>query len=142
MKSRCVVHFVLIVMLVFSGVTLGHAQTGDVAKDMVRVDVPFDFYVGNHKMPAGTYFVGLNPDTQRVDLSNADSEERVYLIGVAAGDEQQDQPPSLEFDHVANDYFLKGIRTPEASIGFQVDKSEEQITGTAAGTRVVTPLPR
>jgi hypothetical protein len=138
MKSPCAIHFVLMVLLTFSGGTLAHTQTGDVAKDVVRADIPFDFYVGNHKMEAGTYFVSLIPDTQRVDLSSATSTERVYLIGALAGDEQKDQAPFLEFDHIANDYFLKGIKTPEVSIAFSVDKSEEEIAAATVSTTTVT----
>jgi hypothetical protein len=142
MKSRCVIHFVFIVTLIFSGpaLTLAHAQTGDVAKSMVKVDVPFDFYVGNHRMPAGTYFLSLNPDTQRLDLTNADSNEKVYLTGVLAGDEQRGELPSLQFDHVAEGYFLKEIKTPDVSVGFSADKFEQQVAGTSVRTTEVTSI--
>jgi hypothetical protein len=138
MKLRCAVHFVLMVLLVFSGASLAHAQTGDVAKDVVRVEIPFDFYVGNHRMEAGTYYVSLNPATQRVDLCSANSTERVYVIGALAGDEQRDLPARLEFDHIANDYFLKEIKTPETSVGLSVNKFEEQIAGSSVTTVSVT----
>jgi hypothetical protein len=140
MKSRCAVHFVLMVLLTFSGATLAHAQTGDIGKDVVSVDIPFDFYVGTHRMEAGTYYVSMNPDIQRVDLCSATSSQRVYLVGALAGDEQRSQPPHLEFDHVANDYFLKEVKTPEISIAFPVDKSEEQITGASVSTISVTRI--
>ena len=140
MKSRCAVHFVLMVLFTFSGATLAHAQTGDVGKGVVSADIPFDFYVGTHKMEAGTYYVSMNPDIQRVDLSSATSTERVYLVGALAGDEQRDQTPRLEFDHLGNDYFLKGVKTPEVSIAFAVDKSEEQITGATVSTISVTRI--
>jgi hypothetical protein len=138
MKYRCAIHFALMLLLTFSGATLARAQTGDVAKNVVKVDIPFDFYVGNHKMEAGTYYVSMNPDIQRVDLCSATSTQRVYLVGVLAGDEQRSQPPDLEFDRIANDYFLKEVKTPEVSIAFLVDKSEEQIAGTTVSTTTVT----
>ena len=140
MKSRCAVHFVIMLLLVFSGAALAHAQTGDIGKDVVSVDIPFDFYVGTHRMEAGTYYVSMNPDIQRVDLCSATSSQRVYLVGALAGDEQRDQTPRLEFDHVANDYFLKEVKTPELSISFPVDKSEEQITGASVSTIAVTRI--
>jgi len=138
MQLRCALHFVFMVLLVFSGATLARAQTGDVAKDVVKVEIPFDFYVGNHKMEAGTYYVTLNPDTQRVDLCSANSTERVYVIGALAGDEQKGLPARLEFDHIANDYFLKELKTPETSVGFSVDKFEQQIAGSSVSTVSVT----
>src|SRR5262249_24409810 len=140
MKSRCAVHFVIMVVLVFSGAGLAYGQTGDIGKDVVSVDIPFDFYVGNNKIQAGTYYVSMNPDIQRVDLCSATSTERVYQVGMLAGDEQRDQPPHLEFDRIANDYFLKEVKTPEVSIAFPVDKFEQEITGTTVSTISVTRI--
>jgi hypothetical protein len=128
------------VLLIFSGATLAHAQTGDIGKDVVSVDIPFDFYVGTHRMEAGTYYVSMNPDIQRVDLCSATSTQRIYLVGALAGDEQRNQPPRLEFDHVANNYFLKEVKTPELSIAFPVDQSEEQITGVSVSTITVARI--
>jgi hypothetical protein len=134
MKLRIAIHFVLMGLFAFVGPAF--AQTGDA----VKTEIPFDFYVGTHKMTAGTYFISLDQATHRVDITGGDENDRAFLIGTATGPEQESEPPSLEFDHVANDYFLKGVKTPDLSLGFDVDKQEQQITGISAGNTMTARL--
>jgi hypothetical protein len=137
MKIRVVVQFVLMGLFTFTGAVL--AQTGDAVKS----EIPFDFYVGTHKMAAGTYFVSLDVAKHEVDIKCADPNGRASMLGTpVSGEQQQSGTPSLEFDHVANDYFLKEVRTPELSLGFDVAKQERLIAGTTAGYTVVAQLGR
>ena len=136
MKLRFAIQFVLMGLFTFGGAVF--AQTGDA----VRTEIPFDFYVGTHKMTAGTYFISLDQATHRIDINGGDDNDRAFLIGTATRPEQQDEQPSLEFEHVANDYFLKGVKTPDLSLGFDVEKQALQITGIAAGNTVVTHVAR
>src|SRR5262249_27417586 len=127
----------LMALFAFSGATLAHAQTSD----EVKAKIPFDFYVGSHKMPAGTYLVNVNTLNQEVDLSSADNAEHIAALGVLSGDETR-PAPRLDFDQVGNDYFLKDIATPEATMDLSVSKAEQQIAGVNAptGTTVTASL--
>jgi hypothetical protein len=130
MKLRIAIHFVLIGLFAFVGAAF--AQAGDA----VKTEIPFDFYVGTHKMTAGTYFISLDQATYRVEISSVDNNEKASFIGIPTGATQLSEQPSLEFDHVANDYFLKRVSAPEMSLGFDVNKQEQQITGTTAVTSI------
>jgi hypothetical protein len=131
MKLRVVFVTVLMGLFVFNG---SFAQTADA----VKAEIPFDFYVGTHKMTAGTYLLSLDPLTHRVDISGLNTKDRDSAMGIPTNSEPEPGSPSVEFDHLANDYFLKGVSTSEGTVNIGVTKAEQQIAGTTAGTTVVT----
>jgi len=115
-------------LFVFTG---SFAQTADA----VKTEIPFDFYVGTHKMTAGTYLLTLDPLTHRVDINGVNTNDRDSTMGIPTNCEAETGTPGVQFDHVGNDHFLKSVTTSTAgSLDFTVDKAEQKVTGIPAET--------
>jgi len=98
-----------------------------------RVDIPFQFYAGNAKLPAGKYVVRMldNSDLRVMEIRAADGSTSA-LFGVE--DAQVNSAPSkseLIFNKYGNRYFLTemfdegnpdGSRVPESSLEKRVSK--------------------
>ena len=128
MKLRVVLLSVLMGLFVFIG---SFAQTADA----VKTDIPFDFYVGTHKMTAGTYLITLDALTHRVSIKGVNTNDTDSAMGIPTNCEPETGTPGVHFDHVGSDHFLKGVTTSAAgSVDFTVDKAEQQVTGIPAET--------
>ncbi len=100
MKSKILTLFAVVLL---STITVGvaHAATDE----MVKANIPFNFYAGNYMMPAGTYSVGFDSvNNVAIIRDNADHHE-VFLLGMSSN--QGTDTPKLVFDHLGNSYFLR-----------------------------------
>jgi hypothetical protein len=82
------------------------------ADQLLVARVPFDFMVGDARLPAGNYIVKEtfgNPSV--VLIESADGRNSVYTLTFAAALDQSDARPELVFEKVDNQYFLKRIDT-------------------------------
>lgn len=80
-----------------------HASAQDSA---VRVKVPFDFAVGSHVLPQGTY--RISADGNFLGFQNAEKKASLYTTTMP-GDTSKDGRSVLVFDHVNDKYFLRKI---------------------------------
>ncbi len=98
-----------------------HASAQEAA---VKVDVPFEFTVGNHVLPAGNYRITAHGESLAFD----NNDRKAFLFTVAARDDMAtDGKSKLIFDSVHGQYFLRRIETAsaETSVEFPVSKQEK-----------------
>jgi hypothetical protein len=75
----------LLAVLVFASVgilSLAHAQDDET----VKTNIPFDFYAGKQKMPAGSYRIGTDLETKVISFTDEPGKHKIFLIGTS-GDE-------------------------------------------------------
>jgi hypothetical protein len=130
MKSKFAIVFAMLVVLPILGAVSAHAQLDDA----VRADVPFDFYAGTQKMPAGLYYVTFDLDSDVVQL-NDNNGHSVLMRGFEA-DEVAFQQPKLIFDHLGDNYFLKQCESQDLDLAFSVKKEESSVAVNAVPTPV------
>jgi hypothetical protein len=99
MKSK----FAIFAMLFFLPI-LGTLSAQARMDEAVKADMPFDFYAGTQKMPAGLYYLRFDYGSDVVELTN-NSGNSVLLMGVEANDVTF-QPTQLVFDRLGENYFL------------------------------------
>jgi hypothetical protein len=94
--------FVLVLLAVAVPV---HAQTTVVA------NIPFDFIVHGHELPAGTYEVRLSDTASGIALiDNLKGSISMFTITIpAGGNDPAGEQPALVFDHRENRYVLAQI---------------------------------
>ena len=96
MKLKLIILFAALVFVPMVGVCSAHAQNGEVGK----ANVSFDFY-GDRRMPAGTYYIGLDLANNIITISDNAGQRKVFLMGICfdnGGDKSE-----LVFDHLGND---------------------------------------
>jgi hypothetical protein len=107
------------------GATFGVSRHASAQEAAVKVDVPFDFAVGSHVLPAGTYRIAPNGDS----LAFENHDKRAFLFILANhGDTATDGQSKLTFDIAHGKYFLRKIETAseKTSAAFPVSKQEKQ----------------
>ncbi|HEX4168982.1 MAG TPA: hypothetical protein VHZ55_26255 [Bryobacteraceae bacterium] len=107
-------------VLTMAGVGLAHAQSYEVE----QAKIPFDFYAGAEKMPAGTYDFSIDLEGDIVKLSNSAGQHQVLLMG--APDDDQDTHYALVFDHSGDSYFLKELESDEVDMRFSTESAERE----------------
>jgi hypothetical protein len=79
MKKYAWMLFVALSLVISAASTFGSAQI----EGVIKVNVPFTFYVGNTELPAGEYTirraVATNPDV--LEIRSADSKTAVLVLG-------------------------------------------------------------
>jgi hypothetical protein len=72
-------------VLVFASVAiagLAHAQDDETGK----VTIPFDFYAGKQKVPAGRYRVGIDLGTELISFIDESGKHKMFLMGTPDDD--------------------------------------------------------
>lgn len=116
MKLKLINYGLLTAALALIGVSSARAEVDQVEK----VNVPFDFYAENQKMPAGTYAIGMDVEDGMTTLTN-NSGRTVMMLGTAADNSYSDQP-KLVFDHSGQSYFLREVQSPELDVDLPATK--------------------
>jgi hypothetical protein len=108
-----------------------HAQiVGD-----LQVTVPFQFYAGNAKLPAGKYVVHMldNADLKVMEISSADRSTAALFEVEDAEANSAPRKSELIFNKYGNRYFLTGIFDEGNPDGSRVPESQyEKRVGQAA----------
>lgn len=99
----------------------GAALAQDLPKAVVRANIPFDFYAGNQKLPAGEYTLKVGVD-RRITLRNQESGMTCFLLSMPA-DEAAGSKASLIFDEVAGAYLLYSLEDSNVSVNFYESKT-------------------
>jgi hypothetical protein len=97
----------------------------------IAFNVPFDFYVKNQKLPAGTYLIkSLDPYSDQATLVIRQKEGKAALIirglPLEVSTEEFEALPSLTFSCYGSSYFLSEIRNPARKFGAQLSKSRTE----------------
>jgi len=106
-------------LTIASFVTAGSALAADRG---VEATVPFDFTVGNHLLPAGTYIIA-STSSNIVSIRNSDGQVVATTVALAAHDDAQGKG-DLVFDRYGNKYFLNEVLCPAASMSAKLPRSK------------------
>jgi hypothetical protein len=105
------IRLVLMSVFVTSGISLAQSQVDE--RDVASI--PFDFYAGGQKLPAGNYTVGIDLEGKVIMLTD-DSRKSILLMGLPAGDGSD--VSQLVFERLGNTYVLKQVEADIADLSF------------------------
>ena len=91
---------------------LGYTSYASAQNAAIKVDVPFDFAVGNHVLPSGEYRISHDGGT--LVLESRDHRAHLYTVA-EPGDTAKDGKSKLTFDVVQGQYFLRKIASTSSS---------------------------
>jgi hypothetical protein len=134
MKCNSIATSSLVVLSLLFAAAGAHAQSA------VQAHVPFAFKVGTAHMPAGTYSMKKESDTNIVSILNVKTNAIVLAVGT--GQSSSKKSDKLVFRHLGSQYFLTEIWGTGGTPGmvFQAPKrnSELQTAGrtSSAGNTV------
>jgi hypothetical protein len=89
----------------------------------VRVDVPFDFTVGDKLLPPGTYEITTAKEGV---IEIQERGKHVAVLTPASPDNNTSQTGKLVFDKVGNQYFLSEILCQSANMNVSVPPSKHE----------------
>lgn len=110
------------------------------ADQIVKANVPFDFYAGGQKMPAGTYMIWADVEAQRIRISNASGDKSIFLMGIPTGDGYDN--PEMVFEHSGNTYSLEEVKSDLVDLTFRTKLPERAMESSLAPTTVEVALDR
>jgi hypothetical protein len=117
MRSKLITTFLAVLTFVsIGGVSLARAQSVDETDIAV---IPFDFYAGGQKMPAGKYTIGINLEQHTIEITDYAKKKSVFVLGTPAGDGQSEW--QLVFQKVGDNYALDEMKSDLVDIGFHSD---------------------
>lgn len=124
-------------MLAIGLLTLAAASAGaQAARGSVVVRIPFEFYVGAEKMPAGRYTIGraTQNSSRVISLRSADGRATVMAMTDDA-DGGADPRARLDFHRYGRSYFLRQVVTPEAARALRESELERETARRHAAPR-------
>jgi hypothetical protein len=104
---------------------------------METANIPFAFYAGGEKLPAGTYFA-LDVEHDMVRVSDSAGGHQLFIMGIANND--QSDTGALVFDHSGDSYVLTDLRSDVMDIGFPIKNNERANENHTASARIVVNL--
>ena len=112
-------NFVVLVVFAMALTGLSLAQSPGYR---VTANIPFDFNVGNHHLPAGTYLFEVGYGSPAVTLRNT-STGFAEMILAGAGDSEAAGSPVLVFDVIGENHLLADLKTVDAGVKFPEQKT-------------------
>ena len=89
---------------------------------MLKADIPFDFRVGDKRLPSGQYHVkSLNPVLTQIQSKDAHSTAIVLTTGMQAA--KISDTGKLVFNRYGDQYFLSKIWVGSSAMGHELRKS-------------------
>lgn len=116
---------IITLTMVLVGGGLGYTSCASAQGAAIEVNVPFDFAVGNHVLPAGEYRIAARGD----ELVFENREHHAYLSTLAEpSDAANDGKSALSFDVVQGKYYLRKIASTSARTSgeFPTSRLEKQ----------------
>jgi hypothetical protein len=138
MKSKLIM-FIAVLVAASAGV-LSSAQAQ--ADETEIANVPFDFYAGGQKMPAGEYTIGIDIQGDRIALRDASGKHGMFLMGTPAGD--ANNKSELVFEHSGDVYALKEVKSDVIDFGltFRAKMSGQEMVSRISPSEVEVALNR
>ena len=108
------------VLAVFAMVLTGLSPAQD---DTYRVaaSIPFDFYAGDIKVPAGNYLFNVSYSNHCVTLRNHDT-GKAYIFLAEPADGDRRVAAVIDFDVIADHYLLADLKTASTGVAFHETK--------------------
>jgi hypothetical protein len=128
MKSKSIVFLTIMMLASIGSISSAYAQSDE----MERANVPFDFYADGQKMPAGTYTIGINLETDMITLKDASGKHQMFQAGTHEG--YGEDKSELVFEHSGNTYGLIEVKSDVIDLTFRPRVPEQGMA-----TRVALP---
>ena len=90
-------------LMAIAGASPAHAD------QMLVTTVPFDFIVGETRLPAGDYIVTEMPQEGMVSIARKDRERTAFVLTVRAVFDREASTPELVFERFGGQHFLSQI---------------------------------
>ena len=124
-------------------VVIAMALTGlSLAQDLtyrVKANIPFDFNVDGHQLPAGSYQFEVGYGNHMVILRNLDT-GRGYDFLAIPDDGDGARGAVVEFDVYGSNHVLANLKTSNAGVDFHEQKSELASAWKATTVDIVASL--
>ena len=112
----------------------------------IKANVPFDFMVGNQRVPAGEYTFAQNGSWNMLQISSWDTRTGLRVLRYPAGNNTTGFPYALVFNKYGNRYFLKQVWAGNGAMGVQLPTSrtekEEMARSAPAKTTLIASAVR
>ena len=100
-------------MSVWMGLTMGVMAIGGVsparADERLVTKVPFDFIVGDARLPAGNYVVTEMSDSGMLSIASTDGEHTALVLTIRAVFDRRGPQSGLVFERFEGEHFLARI---------------------------------
>jgi hypothetical protein len=127
MKSTIIMFLAVLVAVSAGVVGTAHAET-----DGTEIaTVPFDFYAGGQKMPAGKYTIGIDVEGERILLRDDSGHHQMFLMGTPEKD--GNDKSELVFEHAGDVYALKEVKSDVIDFNLTFPT---RVSGQATASRV------
>lgn len=128
MKTQVLRFFAMVILLItvafVSALASASAQTPG---HNIRAAVPFEFNIGDQRLPAGEYSIGrLNSDGMQLRISNVDSNESANRLTSAVIASAPQAQTMLMFNRYGDRYFLSQVWTVGETTGRELRKSASE----------------
>ena len=90
-------------LMAIAGASPAHAD------QMLVTTVPFDFIVGDARLPAGAYIVTEMPQQGMVSIARKDSQHTAFVLTIRAVFDRASSTPELVFERFGGQHFLSQI---------------------------------
>jgi len=108
----------LAALVLFAVALTGAALAADDA-NLVRANIPIDFYVGGHLLPAGEYIISVNMTEHVITIDQKTTGSRSFLLG-SPDDGSRDGRTVLTFTSIGADvYALHELQGPDMGLSFK-----------------------
>ena len=116
--------------------TIALGQSG-----VIRVNIPFDFYLGSQKLPAGEYTVVRHADPALIHLYDGNGHTSAALSN-AVSNRSKTWDAQLVFNRYGDQYFLSEVRGWGSLFARQLIKSsfEVEVAKSSTAERVATSI--
>lgn len=105
MSLKFIALFSVLVFATAGIVGMAHAQ-GD---ETIKANIPFDFYAGKQKMPAGSYRISIDLGTELISFADESGKHKMFLAGTT--DNDGDGQSLLVFTHSGDAYALQELKS-------------------------------
>jgi hypothetical protein len=126
MKKQVVRTLTMVLVSVMATVVMVGAAQGQSLASKIRINIPFDFTVGDYKLPAGEYAVGRAqlPSGDAVLLvSSLNHQGNVFRLTNTAQSVEPKHVNTLVFHRYGDEYFLYQVWPKGATVGREIPKS-------------------
>jgi hypothetical protein len=112
-------HLIAATLLAVTALT---AHMGASAQSKLQATIPFDFTVGENKLPAGTYMI-TSVQPQTILLSCPQKHKNLFIV-LTSTDEVSKSPNRVIFNKYGDQYFLSEVHNGYGQTGWNVGVSK------------------
>jgi hypothetical protein len=136
--KHTVCKFVVLAVCAFALTGLAVAQDDTYS---VTANIPFDFYVGSQKLPAGTYLFNVSYGDHSVMVRNHNTGRSTVVLAVAA-EGARGSEAVLDFDVIGSNYLLSDLTTASNGVKFSEQKQLTKLAQKGGSVAIVARLRR